>query len=336
MKRIFDKSIYFSDEHLDVISELVIGSEIVTGSPLVTIVMPIYNHPDFLEQSLISCINQRCDFDFEVLIVDNNHPSFQKRNEEIISKHASDNLRYYVNKSNIGGVGNENRGVKLAHGLFVSFCHDDDVLDINALTTLIDAHAKCKNENTAILGNYDCIDEQGQLISTNPEWNSIFLRYKKAYRLKTIDYLQRNFTNGCGALYCRDKYLEIGGFPESFIPSPDYAFNVQYTSIYGAVAIRKNTFHYRMSSQSDSRTAYVNINTVDNQIKLAVLQACPCARFIPRFFLRAQERVHLYFLYKNWSSQKETGGVRVLVDRLITRIFRNSFLLFRAFRGIFL
>ena len=55
----------------DVKSYLLWGDVIFTPNPKVSIIMPIFNHPDFFKDALESAINQDCNDIYEIVIVDN-------------------------------------------------------------------------------------------------------------------------------------------------------------------------------------------------------------------------------------------------------------------------
>ena len=79
-----DKRNHFS-QHNDVKSEKILGN-FYEESPLVTIVMPIYNHPaPYFERALKSAIEQKGFSDYQILIVDNDAEA-KNGNEQIVLK----------------------------------------------------------------------------------------------------------------------------------------------------------------------------------------------------------------------------------------------------------
>lgn len=318
MNKLFIDNIPFCNNE-NVNSILVYGKE--SGShPLVSVVMPIYNHPSFFEESLLSVINQKGDVDYEIIIIDNNHPEYQKENQKIVERNYGNRIRYYVNESNIGGVGSENRGISLAKGKYVTFCHDDDLLFDDALQTLIDMQRKIGSVGSAIFGNIITIDENGKEIPGYNEFNTIFLRKKKYYKVKLNDFLYRNYTNGCGSLYNRDNLIAAGGFRVDFIPCPDYALNAVYTRRYGSFAINQRTLKYRVSSLSDTSKVYKDIVNCDKRIIENILSVADGANFIRIFFVKSYLYAKQYHLYDRWGEGDKINGFGCIIARITGRI----------------
>jgi glycosyltransferase involved in cell wall biosynthesis len=291
------------DKKENVRSRLVLGVE-KDDSPEISVIMPVYNHPDFFEKSLLSVINQVGDVNYEVIIVDNGHPSFQKKNEAIVRNNFKENIRYYVNEENIGGVGSENRGILLSKGKYITYCHDDDLLCEDALQTLLDFNHRLQTEGTAIFGNFDIIDENDEIHSRENEFDSFLLKNKEYYTVTINDFLFKNYTNGCGALYLRDNLIAIGGYSENFIPCPDYAMNAYYTIKYGSYAIKAKTLKYRMSQQSDTSKAYKYLVDGNRKIINQLLELKGFWGCVYRPFVDVHLKVTNYHLYTKWSDKK--------------------------------
>lgn len=329
MQKEFEYKNHLSDiEH--VVSKLIVGKEGAIPNPVVSVIMPVYNHPDFFRKSLLSVLNQKCDFEYEVVIVDNCHPDFQKRNQQIVEELHCDKIRYYINEENIGGVGSENRGVQLARGKYVTFCHDDDMLTEHALQILIDYKQKLAKSDCAIWGNLCVIDENDKPLSRYDEWKTFFLRRKQKYRVTLYDFLEKNYTNGCGSLYKRDRLLEIGGFNADYIPCPDYALNVKYTSMFGSYAISDITLCYRSSAQSDSSSAYIYISNAKKMIQDNIIKGGYISKLFPRLFLKSNLICNEYHLYAKWSEKPK--GLSFFFHRLNNRIWMLSLQVARALR----
>lgn len=311
-------------------SRLVLGDEKRLSSPLVTVIMPIYNHPVFFRKSLSAVLNQKCDFEYEVIIVDNGHPELQKENQKVVEELMTPFTWYYVNNENVGGCNNQNMGILLAKGKYITFCHDDDVFAENTLRLLIEWEKQLNNDKSVIFGNIKTIDEHDNLIPTDDEWMSFFLRKKKYYPVSMYDFLQKNYTNGCGSLYNRECLLEIGGFNTDYIPCPDYALNVKYTSIYGGYAIRDITLKYRVSSQSDSRTAFKCQIDAGKKIKDSLLNSGFINSLFPYLLIKSNQACRYYHLYSQWS--EKPSDMSFYFYRIINRIWIYFSLLLKMLR----
>lgn len=91
-----------------------------------SIIITTYNRPVFLERAIASVLGQKTDFQFEVIIIDDNGlgSDLQKKTESIIPKNL--NITYFPLKINSGACIARNRGAELATGEFLFFLDDDD------------------------------------------------------------------------------------------------------------------------------------------------------------------------------------------------------------------
>lgn len=106
-----------------------------------SIVVPIYNVQDYLEEALDSVLSQSFGGEFEVILVDDG--SIDNSNS-ICKKYckAHDNF-ILVEQKNRGLSGARNSGVKIASGDYLVFLDADDVLPSNALLN----YENCFNSN---------------------------------------------------------------------------------------------------------------------------------------------------------------------------------------------
>ena len=330
MKKEFEYKNHLGDIK-DVVTTLIVGKEDAVTNPLVSVIMPVYNHPIYFRKSLLSVLNQKCDFAYEIVIVDNCHPEFQPKNQKIVEELYCDKIRYYINEVNIGGVGSENRGAQLANGEYISFCHDDDMLYEDALNNLINTIRNIDDKYSAIFGSYVPMDENDNIKPNKSEWNSLFLRKKELYKVSLYDYLLNNYTNGCGALYRKSNYLEIGGFNSDYIPCPDYALNIYYTKKFGTYAIKSVTLKYRVTKQSDSSKVFEDVLIVDRRIKEHLLDSELRWKFLLKICVNINMKCQTFHQYRNWSNAN-TSILNSLIYRIANRIVLNVFVILRSFR----
>ena len=97
--------------------------------PLVTVVVPAYGRPRFLDELLDSLLSQPFD-DFEVVIVDDASP-------ESIAVRAHPRVRLVRRATNGGPSAARNTGVAAAAGQWVGFADDDDVVTPVRFTSVV-------------------------------------------------------------------------------------------------------------------------------------------------------------------------------------------------------
>ena len=92
--------------------------------PWLTVVMPVYNGENYLEQALNSILSQRDD-EIEVIAIDGGSTD---RTVDILESYAGVlHLTLFIRRELENWVANSNYGLSQAHGDYVSFLHQDDL-----------------------------------------------------------------------------------------------------------------------------------------------------------------------------------------------------------------
>lgn len=105
----------------------------------VSVVIPVYNVENYLEECLDSIINQTLK-DIEIICINDGSTD---ASIDILEKYAKADSRIQIfNQNNSGLSAARNRGIELSKGEFVYFIDSDDYLDLNALKELYDLSVK--------------------------------------------------------------------------------------------------------------------------------------------------------------------------------------------------
>jgi len=129
------------------------------NTPLVSILIPTYNRPEYLRRAVESCLAQTYPH-FEIVITDN---STNDSSAKLMATYTDPRIRYCSNGGNIGAVNSSNRAVDLSQGKYVKFLMDDDLLKPRCLELMVDALEK--NPTAALaMAPMDLIDEDDQRI----------------------------------------------------------------------------------------------------------------------------------------------------------------------------
>ena len=105
-------------------------------TPLVSILIPTYNRPEYFRETLESALSQTYP-NIEVIVCDN---SADDRTEELIRAYQSDTrVRYVRNKSARSKEENFMLFEHLAQGELLQWCMDDDILLPDKITLMVDA-----------------------------------------------------------------------------------------------------------------------------------------------------------------------------------------------------
>jgi glycosyltransferase involved in cell wall biosynthesis len=101
-------------------------------APLVSVIIPAYNHERFIGAAVDSVLNQTVD-DVELIVVDDGSTD---RTGEIVQSYADERLRYF-HQENMDAFNTLNRGLDLARGEYLAILNSDDVYARNRLESLL-------------------------------------------------------------------------------------------------------------------------------------------------------------------------------------------------------
>jgi glycosyltransferase involved in cell wall biosynthesis len=103
------------------------------SQPLVSVVLPTYNRPDYLREALESALHQTYDH-LEILVADD---ASADATREVVSQFSDKRLQYRRNAANLGQGRNIIGTCRAARGTYVAMLHDDDHWEPEFLATLV-------------------------------------------------------------------------------------------------------------------------------------------------------------------------------------------------------
>lgn len=151
---------------------------------LLSIIMPIYNTKEYLNESLNSIINQS-NRNFELILIDDGSTDDSLEYAKNIL--STTNICYKLIKKKNGGVSSaRNKGIDLAKGKYVLFLDSDDIIDLDLVKEI---------EKKELEGKYDLITFGYNKVSNN----KVIWEYSQQY-----DYIEQN----SNARQVLDEFLE--------------------------------------------------------------------------------------------------------------------------------
>lgn len=102
------------------------------GRPHISVVIPAYNHEQYVGAAIDSVLNQSLS-DLELIVVDDGSTD---RTAEVINSYSDDRLIYYY-QENQDAFNTINRGIELAGGEYISILNSDDVYTLDRLEILL-------------------------------------------------------------------------------------------------------------------------------------------------------------------------------------------------------
>lgn len=138
-----------------------------SDTPLVSVIIPTYNRPEYLKQAIASAIQQTYQ-NIEIIVSDNCSPE----NTQAIAESFQDSrIRFWRQPENMGMLPNQIHAFKMAQGKYVASLHDDDMWNEDFLAKLIPYLEANSNLILAFCDQY-IIDNQDNINNKKTEENT--------------------------------------------------------------------------------------------------------------------------------------------------------------------
>lgn len=187
---------------------------------LVSVVIPTYSRPDYLVRAINSVLQQTYS-PIEIIVVDDNGVGtpFQKETEQSLEPFiAKKQITYLRHEHNSNGSAARNTGIKAAHGDYITFLDDDDVLHPEKIEKQV-AILECESEYDVAYTGFRIIRENNVLKTVVPE--------KKGNLQYELLSCQWGIGTGSNPLFRKNVFETIGLWDASFCRHQDIEFMVR-------------------------------------------------------------------------------------------------------------
>lgn len=231
-------------------------------SPILTIIVPIYNVEKYLNQCILSLVNQTLT-DIEIILVDDESPD---RCPQMCDEWAEKDHRIKVIHKKNGGLGfARNSGIDIATGEYVTFVDSDDIVDMDAYGFLLNRHLDSQPDAIFYRLQKFC-DSNLPPAQKEPSYRCIEKGEFEALKLDIISadsHIRQERTLSCSActsLYKREllERHHIRFHSERELVSEDMIFNLDFLSVASKVCLDFSTLYfYRYNPDSLTHTVAV-------------------------------------------------------------------------------
>lgn len=224
----------------------------MTGSPVVSVIIPTYNAQPYLEQCLESILQQTYK-NIEILICDD---CSSDQTAALLEKFSDERMILFKNQTNQGYLRSINFLVSKATGDFICFQDADDFSHPDRIQ--IQLQALLSQPELGLIGsNYAIIDSSGEIVrestvETNVDVLHQLLQIGNPFQKPSILF-RRDVYDKVG-MY-REEFLKLGNISEDF----DWILRVSERYKVGNVNYRDPLYFYRSLPTSMSK----NIKCVD-------------------------------------------------------------------------
>jgi len=234
--------------------------------PIISVIVPIYNHYIYLVECLISVAKQK-NVPIELICIDDN--SSDTRVSELLKELAtiSPNVQIIFQKNNYGISRTQNIGVELAKGKYIAFLDCDDYLAQDALATVLEYINKSPNVDYFFSDRVN-IDKNGKVL-----YDAIYDVVKKS-TIKN-DLLDRMIASHLKVIK-KDIYETTGGSDETMSGIQDWDLALKIAECGMLYYIPKKLYFHRLHNDSvttsESASQYKKTNLLRRRYTKSWLQ----------------------------------------------------------------
>ena len=128
--------------------------------PKVSIIIPAYNSQDYIESCINSCIMQKTDITYEIIICDD--ASTDSTNQILQFLYRNNKLIKLINNDQNLGVGaSRNKSIRLARGRYIFLLDSDDYIHPLTIQTLT-VYLELRPEIDIVFSDYVYVDDHDQ------------------------------------------------------------------------------------------------------------------------------------------------------------------------------
>jgi len=271
---------------------------------LVSIIIPLFNAENYINNTILSVINQSYT-NWELIIIDDGSTD---GSEQIIQQHLSDNRIKYLKKDNTGVSDTRNFGASKAIGFFLCFLDADDLFFTDNLKEKV-AFLTNNPKIPIVHADVEIVDEKDLLTG-------------KCYKGRGGDLLDKlllwegiNIPGPSSIMIKKDIFFSIGKWDTLFSTAADQDFFIRVASKYKIGYINKVLTGYRVLPNSMSR----NISVMEKD-HIGVYRKAHHNGLFKSFWFKQKCFANLYFILAgSWwvNGNNEKRGVGFLLKALL-------------------
>ncbi|MBQ4058651.1 MAG: glycosyltransferase [Lachnospiraceae bacterium] len=227
------------------------NSNKVSG-PLLSVVIPLYNHEKFIAEAIESVLNQTY-ISLELIIIDDGS---KDKSVQIAKKYLNDERVQLIEQENAGAHMAINRGLEMAKGDYLAILNSDDVYEDNRFEKMI-TYMEAHKEVGFLCSYITVIDDKGKELGVKEGWRNMEpwqiphpeLSFKATDDFKK-NLLMTNFTSTTSNfLFTRELYQKIGGM-RNLRFAHDWDFALRAAEVTQCKIIEEPLMKYRIHSSN--------------------------------------------------------------------------------------
>lgn len=231
---------------------------------LISVIVPIHNAADFIEETIASVSSQSYEHWELVLVNDGSTDDTSKILNRI---KLSQSIRIIHQKENVGVSISRNVGAKSAKGSYLCFLDADDILHPSCLS--VRSKVISKNPKALVHNDIQLIDSKGRLLGV--------CKYGlEGLVLDDLLLWERTVIPGPSSIIVsREVFENVGGFDAKLSTAADQDFFIRVASMYPVIRIPQVLTNYRIHDKN----MHKNIGLMEKDHRLVYHKAIRDKRF---------------------------------------------------------
>lgn len=220
-----------------------------------SVIIPVYNVQDYLEQCVESVLNQ--DFkDYELILVDDGSPD---RCPQICDMYAEKHDHVYVIHKENGGLSDaRNFGLKQAKGDYICFLDSDDYWDDESALTKLAVVIDKYDADFIPFGSKRLYQLEGRIVNRKPRDFSMLNELELPLIYQKIIEMGRFSISACLMVSSRKFLIENELFFKKGIKSEDIEWALRLFSLMPKIVLSDDSFYVYRMQREGSITASVD------------------------------------------------------------------------------
>ena len=189
---------------------MIIQSDKLVPNPKVSVVIATYNQKEFIEETIMSALNQKCDFPFEIVVGDDGSNDGQRELLKEIQKRYPETIKLLFNDENLWVTKNYVNAIKEANGLYIATLDGDDIwINEYKLKMQIEAIESDSSISLVHTGFVSFESASGSEIGRNIKWESPMKSVSGSNAV--VSFLTGKYSYyplGSSSVFRKDQYLK--------------------------------------------------------------------------------------------------------------------------------
>jgi len=213
----------------------------MNNSPLVSVVIPCYNHEQYVEQSLNSVLNQTYK-NIELIVIDDGSSD---NSVAIVKKMQEEHNFTFVTQENMGVCKTLNKAVSLSEGKYIALLASDDYWDLSKIEKQVNSLES--NPNSEF-----CFTQAKEFDENDPHYEKIFPKSPLTGKVLNQVFIRQHVPAG-SMMFSRTLHDKLGGFDEN-LKEEDWDFVIRSAAQTEFCAVSEPLFYYRSHETNIMKT----------------------------------------------------------------------------------